>query len=168
MNRPMRNRDKEVTDAKWMEEILRRGQVIFLGLAAPDGRPYVAPMGYGYDGGALYIHGARGGLKNELIAENPRVAFNVSLDVELVSAETGSNFSMRYRSVSGYGRSRELMERDEKNRALRILMSQYNGPHTDLTEGNKDSVWVVRIDIEHMSGKISGYPRPSGNGAPCP
>lgn len=61
------------------------------GLATPDGKPYVVPMGYGYGDGALYIHGARGGLKNELIANNPHVSFNVSLDTELVSDTVGSN-----------------------------------------------------------------------------
>lgn len=163
MNRPMRRKKKEVTDVKWMEGILRKGQVIYLGLATPDGKPYVVPMGYGYGDGALYIHGARGGLKNELIANNPHVSFNVSLDTELVSDTVGSEFTMKYKSVSGYGKARELTELDEKNRALQILMNQYDGPHTDLTEKNKDSVWIVRIDIEHMSGKISGYPNPGEN-----
>lgn len=160
MKRSMRRKNKEVTDLKWMEGILRKGQVIHLGLASPDGTPYVVPMGYGFGDGAVYIHGARAGLKNELIAVNPRVSFNVSLDVELVSEAVGADFSMKYKSVSGCGNARELTALDEKNRALQIIMNQYDGPHNDLTENNKDSVWVVRIEIEHMSGKISGYPKP--------
>lgn len=163
MKRPMRRKDKGVADLKWMEGILRKGQTIHLGLASLDGEPYVVPMGYGFGDGAIYIHGARAGLKNELIEANPRVSFNVSLDVELVSDTVGAEFSMKYKSVSGRGSARALTELDEKNRALQIIMNQYDGPHTDLTEKNKDSVWVVRIDIEHMSGKISGYPKPGEN-----
>lgn len=163
MKRSMRRKNKEVTDFKWMEGILRKGQVIYLGLASPGGEPYVVPMGYGYGDGAIYIHGARTGLKNELIAANPRVSFNVSLDIELVSDAVGSEFSMKYKSVSGFGSARGLTGLDEKNRALQIIMNQYDGPHTDLTEKNENSVWVVRIEIEHMSGKISGYPKPGEN-----
>lgn len=33
---------------------------------------------------------------------------------------------MKYKSVSGYGKARELTELDEKNRALQILMNQYD------------------------------------------
>jgi len=160
MNRQMRRTNKEVTDRGWMEDILKKGQVICLALASPDGVPYALPMGYGFDGGAIYIHGARSGLKNELIAANPRVAFNVTLDAEVARSSVGSEFSMKYKSVSGFGTAREVTDLAEKNSALQILMNQYDGPHTDLTEKNKDSVWIVRVDIAHMSGKISGYPKP--------
>lgn len=156
----MRRKNKEVADEAWMKDILRRGQVVHIGLASADGEPYVVPMGYGYEDGAIYIHGATAGLKNDIILANPRVAFNVALDIEVIRNEKGAEFSMQYRSVSGWGRACPLTGLDEKNRALAVIMRQYDGPHTDLTEQNCGSVWVARVDIETMRGKISGYPHP--------
>jgi nitroimidazol reductase NimA-like FMN-containing flavoprotein (pyridoxamine 5'-phosphate oxidase superfamily) len=158
-DREMRRADKMVTDEGWIGRVLREGQVIYLALATSEGEPYVVPMGYGYDGAAIYLHGAAKGLKNDITASNPRVSFNVAVGVELIRSETGSEFSMRYRSVTGFGRISEITDLAEKNAALAVLMRQYDGPHTDLTEANTGAVWVARIDVERISGKVSGYPK---------
>lgn len=153
----MRRKNKQVTDPRWMEEILERAQTLHLGLAGEDGWPYVVPMGYGYREGTIYLHGAPEGRKNDILAENPRVCFQVALDVELVRAATGSSYTMKYRSVTGFGRVQTLSGLDEKNAALKILMAHYGGPHTDLGE-NHAKIWVARLDIESMTGKSSVYP----------
>ncbi|MDR1885726.1 MAG: pyridoxamine 5'-phosphate oxidase family protein [Synergistaceae bacterium] len=158
--RAMRRADKRVDDGAWIADVLRSGQVIYLGLVTPEGDPYVVPMGYGYGDGAIFLHGANRGMKNDIIASNPRVSFNVAVGVELERGELGEDFSMKYRSVTGFGEIREITELGEKNAALAVLMRQYSGPHRDLTERNKDSVWVARIDIGRMTGKASGYPKP--------
>ena len=75
----MRRKDKQVTDPKWMEAVLRRGQVIHLGLAGEDGWPYVVPMCYGYRDGAIFLHGAPVGRKHGILAANPKVCFQVTL-----------------------------------------------------------------------------------------
>jgi nitroimidazol reductase NimA-like FMN-containing flavoprotein (pyridoxamine 5'-phosphate oxidase superfamily) len=160
MKHEMRRADKRVEDRGWIDEILKRGQVIYLALAAPDGEPYVVPMGYGYEDGTIYLHGAPAGLKNDIIEANPRVSFNVTVDVELVRGKIGSNFTTNYRSVTGYGDIHEITDLREMNLALAILMRQYEGPHDDLTEENKKSVWVAKIAIRELCGKSSGYPKP--------
>jgi nitroimidazol reductase NimA-like FMN-containing flavoprotein (pyridoxamine 5'-phosphate oxidase superfamily) len=55
---------------------------------------------------------------------------------------------------------REITDLAEKNRALAILMRQYDGPHEDITEEYSKAVWVAKIDIREMTGKASGYPKP--------
>lgn len=155
----MRRKDKEVTDRTWMESVLERGEFMHLALASLDGEPYVVPLNYGYANGALYVHGATEGKKRELLAANPRVCFNVSLDTEVVKHELASKFSMKYRSVTGYGVLRELTELAEKNHALAVLMKQFDGPRGDLNEKNVGSVWVAKIEITKMTGKVSGYPK---------
>ncbi|MDR1978259.1 MAG: pyridoxamine 5'-phosphate oxidase family protein [Synergistaceae bacterium] len=153
----MRRKNKQVTDPKWMEEVLRRGRVLHLGLAGEDGWPYVVPMGYGYESGSIYVHGAPEGHKNDILAINPRVCFQVTLDAELVTSESSANFTMKYRSVTGFGHLLTLTDLSEKNAALRILMDHYGGPHSDLEEG-RGKIWVARLDIESMTGKNSVYP----------
>jgi nitroimidazol reductase NimA-like FMN-containing flavoprotein (pyridoxamine 5'-phosphate oxidase superfamily) len=157
--REMRRKNKQVTDPEWIEGILKRGQALHLGLAGEDGWPYVVPMGYGYEDGVIYVHGAPEGHKNDILTVNPRVCFQITLDAELVASKTGSNFTMKYRSVTGFGHLRTLTRLDEKNAALRILMDHYGGPHADL-EKNHERVWAARIDIVSMTGKNSVYQYP--------
>jgi len=156
-HREVRRKDKEVTDPKWIEEILKRGQTLHMGLAEEGGRPYVVTMCYAYRDGAIYVHGAPVGKKNEILAVNPRVCFQVALDVEVAPAEVASKFSMKYRSVTGFGVVRTLTGPDERREALNILMDHFAGPHVDLKDVS-DRVWVARIDVERMTGKKSVYP----------
>ena len=160
MDRSMRRADKMVTDRGWIEEVLRSGEVIHIAFASADGLPYVVPFNYGYKDDAIYIHGASKGLKNDLVAANGRVAFNVAIDTEVIRSDRAEKFSMKYKSVSGWGSAVELHGLEEKNHALRVLMDQYEGPYGDLTDANVGSVWVLRVDITKMTGKVSGYPKP--------
>jgi nitroimidazol reductase NimA-like FMN-containing flavoprotein (pyridoxamine 5'-phosphate oxidase superfamily) len=161
MEKPaMRRKDKLVTDRDWIEDVLREGQVINIALAALDGEPYALPTGYGYEDGAIYIHGAAKGYKNDLVSQNPRVSFNVAVGVELERGEKGRDYTNKYRSVTGFGTIREITDLAEKNRALAILMRQYGGPHEDIAGEYSKSVWVAKIDILEMTGKVSGYPKP--------
>jgi nitroimidazol reductase NimA-like FMN-containing flavoprotein (pyridoxamine 5'-phosphate oxidase superfamily) len=161
MEKPaMRKKDKLVTDREWIESVLREGHVLGIALAAPDGEPYALPMGYGYEDGAIYVHGAAKGYKSDLVSQNPRVSFNVTVGAEVVRDERGSEFTQRYRSVTGFGTIREITDLAEKNHALAILMRQYDGPHEDISEDYSKAVWVAKIDIREMTGKASGYPKP--------
>jgi nitroimidazol reductase NimA-like FMN-containing flavoprotein (pyridoxamine 5'-phosphate oxidase superfamily) len=158
--RKMRRKDKLVADMEWMEDVLKKGQVAVIALSTLDGEPYAFPTGYGYEDGAIYLHGSSVGLKNDVIAENPRASFNVSVEVELVRDKIGSDFNFKYRSVTGFGNIEEITDLEEKNRALAVLMSQYDGPHDDMTEEQSKRVWVAKLVINEMTGKSSGYPKP--------
>jgi nitroimidazol reductase NimA-like FMN-containing flavoprotein (pyridoxamine 5'-phosphate oxidase superfamily) len=100
------------------------------------------------------------GLKADLLAANPKACFQVTEGAETVRAERPEAFSMKYRSVTGFGIVRTLTGIDEKSAGLNILMDQYEGPHIDLRENPRmaAAVWVARLDIEYMTGKNNGYP----------
>jgi nitroimidazol reductase NimA-like FMN-containing flavoprotein (pyridoxamine 5'-phosphate oxidase superfamily) len=160
MRREMRRKDRLVTDRQWIEGVLRRGKVLHLGLNGTDGWPYVVALCYGYRDGALYLHGAPVGLKADLLAVNPKACFQVTEGTEVVTAEKPEAFTIKYRSVTGFGIVRTLTDIDEKSAGLNILMDQYEGPHTDLRENLRmaGAVWVARLDIEYMTGKNNGCP----------
>ena len=161
MEKPaMRKKDKLVTDREWIDGVLREGQVVTLALAALDGEPYALPMGYGYEDGAIYVHGAARWYKNDLVSQNPKVSFNVTVGAEVVRDELGREFTQKFRSVTGFGTIREITDLTEKNRALALLMGQYDCPHEDITEAYSKAVWVAKIDIREITGKASGYPKP--------
>lgn len=157
MQREMKRKERLVTERAWMEDVLRCGQVLHLGLIGDDGWPYVVPLGYGYEDGVVYLHGASEGYKNDLVRENPKVCFQVFVDASVARADVGSGFSMYYRSVTGFGHLTAISELQEQNRALEILMRQYDGPHQPLTQTNP-RLWVARIDILQMTGKNNPNP----------
>ena len=159
MHREMRRKDRLITDQGWMEEVLNKGLVLQLGLSQPDGFPYIVPLSYGYKEGSIYLHGASSGLKCDLIKMNPKVCFQVHTDAELVRHEKPEEFTMKYKSVTGFGIAHVLEDREEKEIALNILMDHFQGPHLVLGEKSAH-LWVVRVDIKSMTGKMNGYPRP--------
>jgi nitroimidazol reductase NimA-like FMN-containing flavoprotein (pyridoxamine 5'-phosphate oxidase superfamily)/phosphohistidine phosphatase SixA len=154
----MRRKDRLVTDKNWMEGVLKRGKVLHLGLAEKDGRPYVVPLCYGYRDGAIYLHGAPAGMKAGILAGNPRVCFQITEGAEAVRGETAPQFTMKYRSVTGFGIVRAITDAAEKTEALNAIMDQYDGPRVDAGTAEKMPVWVARLDIESMTGKNNRYP----------
>ena len=157
----MRRKDKEVTSREWMMDVLEKGVWLELAMSGKDGWPYVVPLNYGFGEGSIIIHGAREGKKIDLLKENDKVAFNVSIDTEVVrNEEDPSEFSMKYRSVSGLGTAKFIEDTEEKREALKTLMEHYRGPKEPMTEGMLKATAVIKISVTEMTGKINYYPKP--------
>jgi nitroimidazol reductase NimA-like FMN-containing flavoprotein (pyridoxamine 5'-phosphate oxidase superfamily) len=78
-----------------------------------DGRPYLVPLAFGYDGQALYAHSGPG-RKIRIMRVNPLV----SVEVDEATA------SDRWRSVVAEGVYEEIADLQERERALRIVYPQ--------------------------------------------
>jgi hypothetical protein len=152
----MRRKEKEITDRAAIEAILRRATVCRIGFTGKDG-PYVVPMSFGYEAGCLYLHSAREGRKIDLLREDPRVCFEVDLDVDVVRKENPCQWSLRYRSVVGFGRAVLVEDPEEKRRGLEIILRHHGGDPSALPERSLDGVSLIRIEIREMTGKQSGY-----------
>lgn len=156
----MRRKDKEVTSREWMLEVLEEGAYAEVAMADKTGRPYVLPMSYGYDDGHLYIHGALAGLKIDILKENPKVCFNVTVGVKMVTNEKDpSDVSAEFRSVTGFGTARFLSEPEEKLAAAELLMEHYRAPMSERLVNKLRATSVITIDIEEMTGKLSIRPK---------
>ena len=151
----MRRSDKEIKDRAEIEGILQRGRICHLGLV-DRGLPYVVPVNYGYRSGCLYVHSARAGRKIEILGRNSIVSFSVYIDDGLVQSDVACSWGMRYRSVMGTGTAELLEGREEKEQALRIIMEHYAGPVSAFEAARVDSVLIIRIKIDSLSGKKSG------------
>lgn len=79
-----------------IDEVLRRQVVGRIGVHA-DGRTYVVPVSYVYDGDAIYAHSAEG-LKLRMMRASPEVCFQVDEMDDLAN----------WRSVIAWGRFEEL------------------------------------------------------------
>jgi len=157
----MRKADREITDIRDIEAVLRSQRVCRLGMIS-DGRAYVVPVNYGYESGALYFHSARKGKKIEALAQNPEVCFEVDADVSVVAGELPCQYTTQYRSVIGFGRAVFLEDAGDKLHGLRVIMRAHGGPGEGFVPEIVEVTAVVRIEIESMTGK--SLPAPAKRG----
>ncbi len=160
MGNNVRRDDKEIKDPEGIREILRKGLVCHLAMV-DDGKPYMVSMNYGFRENAIYLHAALEGRKIDILRKNPDVCFQVYTGNRLTTGpEACGDWTMKYRSVTGFGRATLIEDYKEKIPAMQILMDQYTtkGPF-EFSPERVAKTMVIRIDIEEMTGKISGYPK---------
>ncbi len=151
----MRRKDLEVLEKEKLVEILDGCKVCRLGIAAEV--PYIVPMNFGYEWSdrlTLYFHSAPKGRKIDLLAERPRVAFEMDCDHKLVEGSTACRYTYRYASITGEGRVRFLDDYADKLDALKAIMRRVTG--TDAFEYDEPavrSVAVFAVDAERVTGK---------------
>src|SRR3989442_2123720 len=92
-----------------MHALLQRESFGHLGCAR-DGRPYVLPMNYAYDGKELYFFTTEG-MKTQFIGANPQVC----LHVEEITDST------HWRSVMVIGQAEQGTNAEETQRAMKLI-----------------------------------------------
>jgi uncharacterized protein len=156
INSNMRRKDKQISDQSILEEIIRTAQVCRVGFS-DSGQPYIVPMSFGYQDNVLYFHCAPEGRKLECIRKNPKVCFEFDEDVVPVVHEKVCRWSMKYKSIIGYGRVEFVENTEDKRYALEIIMRQYSRDKYDFPPPEIERLTVFKIMIDEMSGKQSGY-----------
>jgi len=146
----------EITDINEIEEIIKKAVCCRLGLVDGD-KPYIVPLSFGYQRNTLYFHGALEGRKVELIKKNNQVCFEIDSNVEVVKDEEPCHWTMKYKSVIGTGRAFIVKNDEEKSHGLRLIVRHYTGGQFTFPESELGSVLVVRVNIESLSGRQSGY-----------
>lgn len=130
-----------------IEELLRTALVGRIaccahGVEGGDGRPYVVPLAYGYDGEAIYAHSGPG-RKLRLMRAQPLVSFEVD------RAEA----SDRWRSVIAEGVYEELSDPGARDRALRIV---YPPPGEVPPLGPETVVYRIRLTAKSGRYEVPG------------
>ncbi len=150
----MRRHEKEITAQGELEQVLWHGRVCHL--AIPDEPlPYLVPLNYGYQEGALYFHSAPQGHKIDLLQRQRRARFIVTIDMGIIEAEEACNWGARFTSVMGSGRIEFIDDPQEKQAALQVLMAQYSDQVFTFAEDQVAATGVFKLVIESMSGKQS-------------
>ncbi|HCF51537.1 MAG TPA: MFS transporter [Syntrophomonas sp.] len=156
MFKEMRRKDREIIDAKIMEEILINGQYGVLSTMGDGEYPYGVPVNYVYFDKSIYFHCAEDGYKLENIQRNPRVSFCVVSESEVLPHK----FSTKYKSVIAFGIASEITD-DAKASILFALVEKYSPDFTDegqkYIESSQATTRIVKIDIQHMTGKERNY-----------
>ena len=152
----MQKKDKEIKDVAAIEDILSNASVCRLGLCEND-QPYIVPLCFGYKDNTLYFHCAGQGKKLDIIRKNNNVCFEFDIDLELVKDERPCNWGMKYKSVIGFGKAVFVEDIESKRKALDVIMRQFSANTFEYPEETIRKTTIIRVEIENMTGKRSGY-----------
>ena len=152
----MRRKEREITDIALIEDVIRNSLVCRLGMSRND-QPYVIPLCFAYSDNTLYFHSAGEGLKLEILQQNPKVCVEFDIDQEVIQGEKACKWSMKYRSVIGFGKGSLVENLEEKRKGLDAIMKHYSGRSFEYAEPAIESTVIIKVEIESMTGKKSGY-----------
>lgn len=152
--REMRRKRQQLSDEE-SYAILQKATSGTLALLGDGGYPYAVPISYVFCEGKLYFHSALSGHKVDAIRSCDRASFCVVAQDD-VKPELYTTF---FRSVIAFGRIHIVDDEAEKLAAARLLGNRYN-PHQDEAlqkelENGLARMLVIRLDIEHLTGKES-------------
>jgi nitroimidazol reductase NimA-like FMN-containing flavoprotein (pyridoxamine 5'-phosphate oxidase superfamily) len=63
----------------------------------------------------------------------------------------------KYRSVIGFGKVLFVDGVEEKRKALDMIVAHYGGESCDYPEATLEGTAVVKVEIESLTAKVSGY-----------
>ena len=153
----MRRKEKEITDKAEIEEIVSRAKVCRLAMV-DNGEPYILPLCFGYKDSAFYFHSAPEGRKIDILKKNSRVCFELDVDVEIAEGKEACGWSMRYKSVIGWGAAVIVSDPEQRREALNIIMAHYasDGKNAfSYSESIFENTAVIRVNVGSISGKKS-------------
>lgn len=156
MFREMR-RSKQALSKEECIEILERGTSGVLALSGDDDYPYAVPISYAYKDGRIYIHGAKVGHKIDSINRNPKISFCL-IDQDEVH---GKEFTTYFRSVIIFGKANIITDKNRIIADTQLLTERFAPEY--MKEGLEETMkcintlGVIEIEIEHMTGKESKY-----------
>jgi len=152
----MRKKEREISDIAEIESVINAADVCRIAFA-DNGVPYIVTMNFGYTRGTttrIYFHCAREGRKLEMIKKNNYVCFEMDTDHQLVKGEAPCDFSMKYRSVVGYGHISILDDESEKVTGLNSIMSHYSDSSSfTYNPGILAKTILLCLEITEISGK---------------
>ncbi len=154
-----RKPNRRIDDPEELAYVLNKSQILRLGMCGPDG-PYVVPMNFGIGEGCLYLHSCPKGKKADILRQNPKVCFELETDVALIEDDKPCGFSMKFKSIVGYGTVTPIEDPAEKIAALQIILAHYTdtpfAPET-FPEKVLAKTSVMRLDISSMTGAKHGW-----------
>jgi uncharacterized protein len=151
----MRRKEKEIISKSEIEKIIRISQVCRVAFNTKD-YPYIVPLSFGYFESAIYFHTAKKGKKIDCINSDDRVCFEFENNIQLLTnSDKACNWSFLYQSVIGYGHVQEVLDVEEKEKALNHIMEQYSGKRWEIKAESVKTTRLWKISIKSMTGKRS-------------
>ncbi len=119
-----------------------------------DGKVYIVPISYAFEGNSIYAHTFEG-LKVDAMRKNPEVCFEVD-DIKNMG---------NWQSVIAWGRYEEIVDKEEYKAALQLLLNRHlpvtssitthlgkNWPFTSSDSETIEGI-IFRIKLNNRTGK---------------
>jgi nitroimidazol reductase NimA-like FMN-containing flavoprotein (pyridoxamine 5'-phosphate oxidase superfamily) len=152
-----RRKARGTYDRATVHAILDEALVCHLGFVI-DGQPFVLPTMFARDGERLFVHGAAAGRMQRTLASGVPVCVTVSLFDGLVLARSAFHHSMNYRSVVILGSAREMTDKDEKLRAMAMLIDKVSPGRSRIARAPNEkevrATTVLALGLDEVSAKI--------------
>ncbi|SFL34699.1 pyridoxamine 5'-phosphate oxidase family protein [Pelosinus propionicus] len=149
--RSIRDIQKQVTHDEAME-MLGQSEYGVLSTIDKNGYPYGLPLHYIILDEAIYLHCDLEGHILDNLSYNNKVSFTVVGYTQVLP----SSFTANYESVIVFGEG-TLVEGTEKIKMLKALVEKFSPEYYDkglkIIDAFKDKCSVIRINIEHITGK---------------
>jgi nitroimidazol reductase NimA-like FMN-containing flavoprotein (pyridoxamine 5'-phosphate oxidase superfamily) len=133
----MRRKDREITDIDEKLGIVGHCKVCRLAMIDTEaGEPYLVPLNFGFEYRegllTLYFHCAPAGRKLGILKSGGGpVCFEMDGAHRLIENTQGCGYSFGYESVIGKGTVEFIEDREEKLRALTLLLRHQSGQDRD-------------------------------------
>jgi nitroimidazol reductase NimA-like FMN-containing flavoprotein (pyridoxamine 5'-phosphate oxidase superfamily) len=121
-------------DREQIDDVIRSQVIGRIGCHA-DGRTYIVPIAYAYDGDAVYVHSFEG-MKLAMMRKNPQVC----VEIEDLRGPT------EWRTVVAWGRFEELSG-PAADRALGLIMARCPPPSHEGT--------IFRVLLDERTGRFA-------------
>ncbi len=150
----MRKKERQITDRRHIDSIIRRCRVCRMGMA-DGGQPYIVPFCFGYDGHSVYFHMANEGRKIDCLRKNNQVCIEFDLPGEISESPSACAFSISYESVIAFGVAEFLESAEDKRYGLMQIMRQYSEAEAEWSfpENILDKTTVVKVLLTEITGK---------------
>lgn len=149
----MRRKDREAQTPEEVLDILDRCDTLRVGFSG-ETYPYIVPLSFGWEEiderVYLYVHGAREGLRHDMLKNDGRVC--VEADRFGGYVETPQGISCVYESVIGFGRA-QMVEGEEALHGLRLLLKHCGYVDAPAFEQTAMHTCVWRITLSQLTGK---------------
>jgi len=155
----VRRKDREITDAKELRQVLKCTKYVTVALCMED-EPYLVSLSHGYDEAknCLYFHCAPEGKKLIYQKANNKVWGQAVLDFGVTD-----ECDYAYTSVHFSGKMRLIGDLKEKQHAIEVLVRQVSlNPEAKLAKiklEKLEKTTMGRIDIDYMTGKKHQIPK---------
>ena len=155
----MRRADLEITSLEEIVKIIDKCAVVRVGFF--DGQyPYIVPLSFGYafkgDKLTFYFHGAKQGLKHELIIKSSNVC--VEGDIFYRYVHMGRSVTVEYESFIAKGQVAEIFG-EESVFGIKCILRHCGYPGFSASKCVAlDITRVYKIEIESITGKRNILP----------
>ncbi len=147
-------------DRQQIDSLLDRAEVASLATINADGTPYVAPVHFLYQEGAVYVHGLPAGQKIDNIKANPAVCLTVCKMDGVLLDPSGNpcDTNTSYQSVILQGTASILANAETKRTILEGIAQKYTPELSGgvLPESMVKGTAVLEIRVSMITGKYYG------------